>query len=130
MQSRPDPLRCEDFIVAVGHFADQSGNPVPVVREIASDVTGVILTSPAILKPWIDAGTTMTDEFAALLLDRPEDVYRIKAATFPVLDSGKNTFLMKGFIIQMGQEDVVRVVKNIETSVPTVVNMRCTVDSC
>ena len=96
-------------------------------------VTGVLLTNPATLKPWVEAGTTMADEFAALLLDRPEysipDVYRIKAATFPVLDSGKNTFLVKGFILQMGQEDVVPLVKNIETTVPTVVNMRCTVDA-
>ncbi|CAJ1456528.1 unnamed protein product, partial [Effrenium voratum] len=122
-----------DFIVAPGHFADQLGNPVPVVKEIASGVTGVLLTNPATLKPWVEAGTTMADEFAALLLDRPEypipDVYRIKAATFPVLDSGKNTFLVKGFILQMGQEDVVPLVKNIETTVPTVVNMHCTVDA-
>ena len=41
-KSRPGPLRCEDFIVAPGHFADQLGNPVPVVKEIASGVTGVL----------------------------------------------------------------------------------------
>ena len=37
--------------------------------------------------------------------------------------------MVKGFILQMGQEDVVPLVKNIETTVPTVVNMRCTVDA-
>ncbi|CAJ1428688.1 unnamed protein product, partial [Effrenium voratum] len=134
LNSRPRlTIIVTDFIVAPGHFADQLGNPVPVVKEITSGVTGVLLTNPATLKPWVEAGTTMADEFAALLLDRPEypipDVYRIKAATFPVLDSGKNTFLVKGFILQMGQEDVVPLVKNIETTVPTVVNMHCTVDA-